>query len=143
MPAAVRPSCTTIAAAVPATVSNPNRVPQATEFATISATFGPGISIRMLVARMKAIRRFRFGHGGLPGRMGAVEPMGQSFRCPGIIPHFDIGANGATVLIIHDPYRSRPEFAFPPTLPQRGSRALWTPTGCDRQAAVAHRRRAQ
>jgi len=50
----VRVRCTTTAVLVAATVSRPKRVPCATLLATIRATLGPGITIRITVAAMKA-----------------------------------------------------------------------------------------
>lgn len=55
MPSAVSASCSTMAEVVPATVTSPWRGPCETPFATISATFGPGISIRTSTARTKPI----------------------------------------------------------------------------------------
>jgi hypothetical protein len=52
-PSAVRQSWTTTALLVPATVSNPKRVPRATLLATISATFGPGMRMSTAVASTK------------------------------------------------------------------------------------------
>jgi hypothetical protein len=53
-PSTVSESCTTTALLVPATVSKPKRAPWATLLATMSATLGPGITIRTTQASTKA-----------------------------------------------------------------------------------------
>src|SRR5579862_6948111 len=78
MPSAVKASWTTMAELAPATVSNPYRGPWATLLATISATFGPGISIRIATAPAKARKRFvstnALSSFGAPLRRGSSSP---------------------------------------------------------------------
>jgi len=65
MPSAVSMSWSTIAVAVPATVSSPYRGPYATLLATISATLGPGISINTVTAAMKGEQDMEIDHRSL------------------------------------------------------------------------------
>ena len=53
-PNAATESCTIMPTMVPSTVTRPTRAPNARLLATISATFGPGTSIRSTVAATKA-----------------------------------------------------------------------------------------